>query len=266
MVDIKQISITKEAELEDLIIKKYLKNVEDGLKLLMNQVRTDSGPLDVLCVDEEGVLTIIELKIVEEDEALIQSLRYLDWVDKNRDRIKDWSISKKLTIDDSKQPRIILIAPSFSETIKRVIKYVDVDITLFEYIGVEIGTEKGLIFRSVITEESPSIVREPPSVEGWLNYFADESLKNLCNNIIKQVLSISPEIQVRAQKYYFGFYYRNRLLGQIQPKKHFFWYLTAKDLAASEVVDWRKLEDPTKYSGNIEQDAKERFEQLKSQN
>jgi hypothetical protein len=151
MTDIKQISITKEAELEDLIIKKYLKNVEDGLKLLRNQIRTDSGPLDVLCVDEEGVLTIIELKIVEEDEALVQSLRYLDWVDKNRDRIKDWSISKNLTIDDSKQPRIMLIAPSFSETIKRVIKYVDVNITLFEYICVEIGTEKGLIFRRVRT-------------------------------------------------------------------------------------------------------------------
>lgn len=265
MAIIKQVSIDKEAELEDLIIKKYLDGIENGLKLIKNQIRTDSGPLDILCVDEDGTLAIIELKIIESDDALVQSLRYLDWVNKNSDRIKEWTISKNLNIDVSKQPRVILIAPSFSETIRRIIKYLDVDTDLFEYNCIKIGEEKGLVFKRVETEEMPAVVREPTSVDNWLNYFADEPLKELCRSIIERVKSISPEIEVKAQKNYFGFYYRNRLLGIIQPKKHFFWYLTAKDLAASEEVDWRKVNDPEKYAKDIEQDAKVRFEQLKSQ-
>jgi RecB family endonuclease NucS len=67
-----------EKELEDLLVENP-DAIEKGMKILGRQIQTDSGPLDILAVDEDGVLTLIELKNEVDDGQLDQGLRYYDW-------------------------------------------------------------------------------------------------------------------------------------------------------------------------------------------
>ena len=60
----------KEAELEELLIKDP-SFVEEGISILGRQIRTDTGgSLDILAVDEDKILTVIELKNEEEHNML----------------------------------------------------------------------------------------------------------------------------------------------------------------------------------------------------
>jgi RecB family endonuclease NucS len=57
---IEEVDLKDERELED-VLKKNPEQIEKGLKLIANQVITPKGRIDLLCVDKEGVLTIVEL-------------------------------------------------------------------------------------------------------------------------------------------------------------------------------------------------------------
>jgi RecB family endonuclease NucS len=58
-----------EKELENLLVENP-EAIERGMKILGRQIQTDTGPLDILAVDEDGVLTLIELKNEVDDGQL----------------------------------------------------------------------------------------------------------------------------------------------------------------------------------------------------
>jgi hypothetical protein len=58
---------------------------------------------------------------------LLQALRYYDWIYSNRDRIKE--MFKGKNIDADKEPKIILIARDFSETLVKSAKYITLEST-----------------------------------------------------------------------------------------------------------------------------------------
>jgi len=57
----------QEKDLEELVRKKYSEYIEQELKYVDHQKRTDRGPLDVLFVDSGKALVVAELKVVEDD-------------------------------------------------------------------------------------------------------------------------------------------------------------------------------------------------------
>ena len=72
--DVRETIVRDEAELESLI-KRDPSRVESGLVFLAEQRKTPGrGRLDLLGVDSEGVLAVVELKIVKDEGQLQQAL------------------------------------------------------------------------------------------------------------------------------------------------------------------------------------------------
>jgi hypothetical protein len=104
----KRIEIDEERELENLVVKDP-ESVEDGLKYLTHQRQANGKFIDVLAVDRDGVLTVVELKVGEEDEMLFQAMEYYDWVSSNRDRLAN-EYKSRVKIVTEEDPRIVLVA------------------------------------------------------------------------------------------------------------------------------------------------------------
>ena len=124
--------------------------IEESLRVVTHQQQTDTGPLDILGVDADGTLVVIELKNEAAEGHLDQGLRYYDWCRQNIAWISQ--AFKEHHINNEVLPRLILVAPSFTETVRQIAKYVaiGVELKLCEYQAVE--NEKGemaLICREV---------------------------------------------------------------------------------------------------------------------
>jgi len=172
-----------EPKLESLIMSD-IESVEEGLVVLGNQISTSVGELDILAVDEDGILTIFELKVVEAEKQLLQGLRYLDWINSKITWIsKAFSSERKIHIDDSVIPRLILIAPSFSSHMLTAIKYIDsIYIDLYEYDVISSGEIRKVILREVEIDEIDS-VPEIPTISKHRDFLDEENIQELFDNM-----------------------------------------------------------------------------------
>jgi len=134
-VSIKKISVENKQELEQMITKD-IERVEKGLTVVCSHVPVnDKTTLDILCHDDNGQLVILQLSANEDDNMLLQGIQSLDYVDKFKSFLK--ATYNKYKINEKKKPRLILVAPSFSETLCHAVEYmqgVNVDMYGWEYL------------------------------------------------------------------------------------------------------------------------------------
>ncbi|MEM2523083.1 MAG: endonuclease NucS [Candidatus Bathyarchaeia archaeon] len=143
MVSIEKLSIESHQELEQMIVNE-INLVEKGLTVICSNVPVnDKTTLDVLCHDNNGQLVIIQLSVQEDDTMLLQGLQSLDYVDKFKSFLK--ATYNKHKIDDKEKPRLILIAPSFSDAVKRAVESMKgIRVDLYEWEYLKLGDHKGL--------------------------------------------------------------------------------------------------------------------------
>jgi hypothetical protein len=222
-VSFKKIDIEKEHELEQLIIKNP-DEVEEGLIFLTHQQQVSGGFIDVLCVDKDGIFVIIELKISDDDGIILQGLHYYDYVMLNKAAIANQFSSKaKFNLDE--EPRIILIAPYFSERVKKASKYVTPQLRLMEFVHLKTSKgEKGLFFKElkIDTEEEYS---PPKPIERIVEYIHFPKTRGLCNDIVKTITNECKELDEPKTAGNTGirFRFKNRKIADIWVKRSFFW-------------------------------------------
>jgi RecB family endonuclease NucS len=110
----KRISIRERDELEPIIVANP-EVIEDELRIVAHQHPTDTGALDILGVDSEGTLVVMELKNEASDSQLDQGLRYYDWCRQNLAWIAH--AYKEYNINPENHPRLLLIAPAFTDNL-----------------------------------------------------------------------------------------------------------------------------------------------------
>jgi hypothetical protein len=168
-VSIEKISIESRHELEQMIVG-GINLVEKDLTVICSNVPVnDKTTLDVLCHDNNGQLVIIQLNVEEDDSMLLQGLQSLDYVDKFKSFLK--ATYNKHKIDDKEKPRLILIAPSFSDAVRRAVESMKgIRIDLYEWEYLKLGDHKGLRLQPIFTwkpaekpkeEKPPEKKREP---------------------------------------------------------------------------------------------------------
>ncbi len=215
---IKPISIS-EREVESIIVANP-EAVEQGFQIIAHQHPTDSGPLDILGVDAEATLVVIELKNEASDGHLDQGLRYYDWCRQNLAWITQ-VYNSKIRVNSEAPPRLILIAPSFTETVKRIAKYVDVELQLFEYHAFENEkNEKGIICTEIDFGQPP----EPPpipTIEKKLEYFQDARVKDLFKAVLSQLQQRGVEVKP-INGLWISFWYKGKRFMVMSPKRNFF--------------------------------------------
>ena len=218
---VRKIDIKEKGELEPILVKNP-EILEDDMKIVGHQITTPTGPLDILAVDEEGVLAVIELKneVDEEENQLLQALRYYDWCLENRAWLAHAFNEKG--IDPQKEPRLILVAPDFSESLKRLAKYLSLDeVELYRYQAIELPNgEKTVVCNQVFYEERP----EPPKIsttQQSIERIKDDDIRNMYSSIIEQLKQRGFEMQSRSKDTISGDYKVKRIL-RFFPKHHFF--------------------------------------------
>lgn len=206
----------EEIEIEEKKLEQILYEnpdyLEEGLKSVGRQFPTDSGPLDLLCVDADNILVVIELKNEEDDYQLLQALRYYDYIAEHIYELTHHFKKSGITVSE-KDPRLMLVAPSFSDTLKRAAKYLGIEIDLKEYIAVKMPDGSiGLIIRDVeIPGMQPS---PPPSIPEKLNKIRDEKLKELAGKILEELKAQGVELRP-IHGDWISLFYHNRKLASI---------------------------------------------------
>lgn len=215
---LKKINLREREELEPMIISDP-DLIEEGLKILTHQLMTDSGPLDILAIDSDNCLVIIELKIEAVDGHIDQGLRYYDWCSQNISWIAQ--AYKSFKINPEINPRLILIAPAYTDTVKRIAKYIDIDLRLFEYIALENEkSEKTIVCKSIDFGQQfePTII---PTIEKKLEYFKDKKVRELFENVLSELNERGIEIKP-IKDLWVSFWYKNKRFMYMSPKQNFF--------------------------------------------
>jgi hypothetical protein len=165
-VSIEKIRVETNQELEQMVAKEISQVAKDLTVICSNVLINDKTALDILCHDSNGQLVIVQLSVNEDDFMLLQGIQSLDYVDKFKTFLK--ATYNKHKIDDKKQPRLILIAPSFSDALRHAVESMKgIGIDLYEWEYLKLGDHKGLRLQPILTwapTETPKEVKEekPP--------------------------------------------------------------------------------------------------------
>jgi hypothetical protein len=134
-VSIGKINVESKQELEQMITNE-IDRIEKGLTVVCSHVPiNDNTTLDILCHDNDGQLVILQLNVNEDDNMLLRGIQSLDYVDKLKSFLK--ATYNKYKINEKKKPRLILVAPSFSEALCHAVEYmqgVHIDLYGWEYL------------------------------------------------------------------------------------------------------------------------------------
>jgi len=134
-MSIRKISVESKQELEQMTTKEINK-IEEGLTIVCSHVPiNDKATLDILCHDSSGQLVVLQLNVNEDDSMLLQGIQSLDYVDRFKSFLK--ATYDKHKINEKKKPRLILVAPSFSETVCHAVEYMQgirIDLYGWEYL------------------------------------------------------------------------------------------------------------------------------------
>ncbi len=149
-MSVEKISVGSRQQLEQLVIDE-INQVGKGLTVICNDVPVnDKTALDVLCHDSNRQLVILQLSVNEDDAILLNGLQSLDYVDKFKAFLK--ATYNKHKIDDKEKPRLILIAPSFSDALLRAVESMKgMRIDLYEWEYLKLGEDKGLRLQPIFT-------------------------------------------------------------------------------------------------------------------
>ena len=71
-----------EKELQELLAD-HPDHLEDGLRTVQREFRTDLGPVDILCRDTEGTAVAVEIKRIGEIDGVEQLTRYLERMERD---------------------------------------------------------------------------------------------------------------------------------------------------------------------------------------
>ncbi|MEM3463288.1 MAG: endonuclease NucS [Candidatus Bathyarchaeia archaeon] len=142
-MSIEKLTIGSHHELEQMIANE-INLIEKDLTVICSDVPVgEKTTLDILCHDSNGQLVIVQLSVQEDDVMLLRGLQSFDFVDKFKAFLK--ATYNKHKIDDKEKPRLILIAPSFSDAVKRAVESMKgIRIDLYEWEYLKLGDHKGL--------------------------------------------------------------------------------------------------------------------------
>jgi len=221
----------KEKELEEMV-RIGANLIEEGLRYIDHQKRTERGPLDVLFADSGNALVVAELKVVQDDEMLVQGLDYYDDIASN---IEGYARAyKEKKIDPIQKLRLFLIAPSFSVPLLKRCKWIDVPLSLFTFqcLVFEDNPKEIVPVFKEITIPSKLQPVEVYTIEKRLNYITDGSARKIAEELIEEIQAWDKDnILIEPIKYSISMKVAGRVFAYLDPRRKFFivWTYSSDD-------------------------------------
>jgi len=156
---IEKIKLESHHELEEMLTNE-ITQIENDLAVIANHVPVnDKATLDILCRDNNGQLVILQLSVSEDDTMFLHGIQSLDYVDKFKSFLK--ATYKEQKIDDKEKPRLILIAPSFSDAVRNAVEGMKgLRIDLYEWEYLKLGDQKGLRLQPIFSLAPPAKAKD----------------------------------------------------------------------------------------------------------
>jgi len=211
-----------EKDLEDHV-RRAPELIEPGLKFVDHQAFTTRGRLDVLLVDSGRALVVAELKVVEDDGMLVQGIDYYDYVLRNLDGFA--RAYKQHKIEPDQEPRLLLIAPSFSVTLLNRIKWINIPTSLFTFQCIEFEDAKGDVVPVYKEVAAPTVevVETPITPEIIYGYITDAKIKKLAQEMVAKIEGWDPErILAEAVKFAISIKVAGRVVAYVGPRRRHF--------------------------------------------
>lgn len=219
-----------EVQLEDFI-RQGADLIEEGLRYVDHQRMTDRGPLDVLLADSGNALVVAELKVVEDDGMLVQGIDYYDYLSRNVEGVA--RAYEKFGIDPTQPLRLILIAPSFSQTILNRCKWLDIPVSLFSYTCVKFEGSEDVtpIFHEVSVPGPVNPPIESYTLEERYEYVTDETARGRMRQFVVEIQGWDQKaINAEPIKYDISLKVNGRVFAYMCPRrKHFIVYTYDND-------------------------------------
>jgi len=201
LTTVRQLTVKSESELEQLL-SECPAAIGEGLHILERQVPAGRGFIDILAVDadSDNALVVIELKKESDDRVLTQGLEYYDFVRDNIERFAQIYSDHK--INAHVEPRLLLIAGSFSPPVLAAARYVDVPLTLYTYTYLSLGDKQGLYLVEVDVPPRRDLKARRLSVGEHVAYITDNVANQACQQVIDWLKQLDPaNIKIRGLKY-----------------------------------------------------------------
>jgi len=158
---------------------------------------------------------------------LVQGIDYYDYVLRNLDGFaRAYSTHN---IDTRQQPRLFLIAPSFSVTLLNRIKWIDIPIRLFTFQCIEFEDAIGElvpVYKEVTPPELPDPYTGGYSLADRYSYITDLRIRTIAQQLVAEIEAWdSQRVFPEATKYDISIKLSGRVLALIAPRrKHFMIY------------------------------------------
>ena len=154
-VTIEKIKLESHKELEEMLTNE-ITQIDKDLSVICNNVPVnDKATMDILCYDANGQLVILQLSTSEDDNMFLHGIQSLDYADKFKSFLKATYTQQK--IDDKQKPRLILIAPSFSDAVRNAVEGMKgLRIDLYEWEYLKLGDQKGLRLQPIFSIAPPA--------------------------------------------------------------------------------------------------------------
>ena len=174
--------------LEDLV-RLGSELIEEGLRYLDHQRYTDKGRLDVIFVDSGKSAVVAELKATEDDSMLFQGLDYYDYVSTNIEAFT--RLYRDSGIDPTQPVRLMLIAPSFSQSLINRCKWIDANISLFTYKCIKFEDSEDItpVFSEISIPAPPEPIEEKYTIEDRLAYITVPDIRKLLETLLEELPS-----------------------------------------------------------------------------
>lgn len=218
-----------EKGLEEIVRKgSYL--IEEGLRYIDHQKRTERGPLDVLFADSGNALVVAELKIIEDDGMLVQGLDYYDYIASNIEGFTRAYKEKK--IDPTQKLRLFLVAPSFSVALLNRCKWIDIPLSLFTFqcLAFEDNPKEIVpVFKEITIPPRLQPV-EVYTIEKRLNYITDDNVRKIAEKLLGEIQDWDRDnILIEAIKYAISLKVSGRVFMYLDPRRKRFLVSTWDD-------------------------------------
>ena len=160
--------------------------LEEGMAVLDQQYRfkSSTGVADLLCLDKEGQLVVVEVKILTaKSDSVMQLLGYLHEVDKDRQALfQKYQTRKKYRHMVDQRPRGIIVAPGISSEVTNALEFIKENtIELRKVVPIQIantGTMEAVLEDVLKPDASPT--QNPIQTEG-------DVIKNTRNTALQKI-------------------------------------------------------------------------------
>ena len=154
---------------------------------------------------------------------LLQGVDYYDYVSSHVEAYA--RLYKAHGIDPTLQVRLLLIAPSFSQTLVNRCKWINLPISLFSFQCLHFEGDDDVVplFAEQTISTRPVVLEEPPTIAGHLSYITDLNVRDNVSAILDEIKTWRPgSISLDSIKYAISMKVNGRVFAYFYPRrKHY---------------------------------------------